>query len=56
MKTTEEKAIKIQSTANISEINDYLLNGWRVKHMCAFNQASIDLSSIIIILEREINT
>jgi hypothetical protein len=56
MKTTEEKAIKIQSTANISEINDYLLDGWSVKHMCAFSQSSVCHSSIIIILEREINT
>jgi len=56
MKTTEERAIKIQSTTNVSEINDYLLDGWSVKHMCAFNQASINHSSMIIILEREINT
>jgi hypothetical protein len=56
MKTTEEKAIKIESTTNLSAINDYLLDGWSVKHMCAFNQSSINYSSMIIILEREINT
>jgi len=56
MKKTEEKAIKVRQDYSEHDINEHLQQGWKVKHMCAFNQASAIYASILIVLEREIDT
>lgn len=53
---TEEKSLLISSSsvADKMALDAELKDGWRVKQMCAFNQASVMYASILVILEREI--
>lgn len=50
---TEEMAIIVTSGEDES-LNSFLEIGWKVKTMCAFDNASVTYAKILVILEREI--